>query len=102
MTFLSYFLAFLPLVLTLLFICAEQLFLKKAGSMTVKILLTVFIFLSFIAWVACDLILYFACGIDGGWRDILINIGFWSYFIYTSFGKKSIYRSITNTNKDHK
>lgn len=79
-TFLSYFLPFVPLILSVIFSCIELLIFKRIHVKAQRILLTIFYSLLFVAYVVC-IILLSKYDIYHGWQRVAVIFGAWIYII---------------------
>lgn len=76
--FLSYFLPFVPLILTVTSICIELLVFKKISLKTQRILVTVFYSLLFASYIAYVVFLAIY-DIHSGWQRYVVIFGAWLY-----------------------
>lgn len=94
--FLSYFLPFVPIIITITSICIELLIFNKITVKAQKVLLTVFyslLFASLIGYLAF-LAIY---DMHNGWQRYVVNIGAWLCF-FKDFIIKILTKFVKNNN----
>lgn len=78
--FLSYFLPFVPLILSVSLICIEHFALKNINKKIKRILLTVFMAVTFLTYLGCIVTLIIVCDVSGGWQRYVMLFGAFLYF----------------------